>query len=726
MNYVNYKEKKYGINGNTLTLRNRSIKDIKQIIGLGKIIQLRKLDLASNKITEIKGLGRLKNLEVLNLSRNNITRIKGLENLNNLKQLYLFENQITEIEGLDSLDRLEVISFSENKISNIKGLNHLVNLQKISFFKNDITEINGLKSLSNLQELNFIRNKITKIKGLINLKNLKVLFLEQNNICEIENLEILTKLEILGLSRNQIKEIKGLDALINLKNLYLSQNAIQEIKGLDTMINLKILNLSFNQISEISGLKNLKNLRDLHLYGNYITEIKGLENNVNLEYLSLESNNITEGKEFIKLFDYKNIRFLEFDYNKITFLDSNDQTKLLKFLKNNYEIFSRKYFELKKNYPRQLNSPPGKFHNFKEKVKKLLNRLIEMINILINLYQEEWKKEKLFHNELKVLVNDRLNLEKNDSKEYYKLLALKNVFFASMDNTYKEQIRFLEDAVKSFHKAGEPKCEFFYLIHISLIQSLIAHSEGKIEVCKEYIEKILNLHQKYRNEKINPSLEILINELPNIQKKLIDYTCEPEHLKRLVYESSKRCDEIIKETCPQLQFYKPGIYRILSHIINNMKESWQNANLFGDDYNLWYSRRKKEAKKLWKSLIRFLKKIDLNFFSLDIFENENILNKKIHDLLTKEFPNIDLHKQISGKIHVDLSNDIIAIEIKKLESNTAKDELIGQIIEDLRIDIYKFGIIFGIDISKKKELIRYNELIFGNGKIFCLIKPLPY
>lgn len=726
MNYVNYKGRKFRIYNNTIRLQNRGIKDITQIIGLGKIKQLRNLDLTNNEIIELKGLESLTELEILNLSKNYIRKITGLENLNNLKVLNLFENKITKIEGLDSLSSLEVLNIGANKISDINGLDHLVNLKKVSFYNNSITEIKDLKSLNSLQELNLIRNNITEIGGLKSLNNLKTLYLDQNEIIEVKNLEMLTKLENLGLFHNQIMEIKGLEKNINLKNLNLSQNAIQEIKGLDTLSNLEWLNLSSNRISDINGLKNLKNLRELNLYRNNITEIKGFENNVNLEYLSLERNNITSGKEFIKLLDYENIRFLEFDYNKIKFVDSNDQIQLLQFLKRNYEIFYNEYIGLKERFQRQLNSPSFKFPKFKKRVKKLLNRLIGLINILINLYQEEWKKEKLFHNELKVLLNDRLNLEEKNSKEYYRLNALKNVFFAGMEHTYKEQIKFIEEAVKNFHQAKEFKCEFFYMIHISLIQSLLAHSKGNIEGCKERIEEILDLSQKYKNEKFNPTIEILINELPNIQKKLIDYTCEPKHLKRLVYESSKRCDEIIKDSCPELQFYKPGIYRILSHIINNMKESWQDADLSGKDYKLWYYKIKKDARKLWRDLYQFLIKIDLNFFSLDIFKDENIFNRKIYNILKTEFPNINLHKQISGRIHVDLSDNLIAIEVKKLENNKAKDELIGQIIEDLRIGIYKYGIIFGIDISKKKELTKYNELFYSNGKIFCIIKPFPY
>ena len=171
---------------------------------------------------------------------------------------------------------------------------------------------------------------------------------------------------------------------------------------------------------------------------------------------------------------------------------------------------------------------------------------------------------------------------------------------------------------------------------------------------------------------------------------------------------------------------KPGIYRILNHIINNMRESWQNVELNMKNYNSWYTRTEEDAKKIWQKICQALRKIDLNYFPSEIFKNENILNKKICEILLEGFPNIKLNKLISGRIHVDLSDDVIAIEIKKLESNTAKDELIGQIFEDLRIGVYKYGIIFGIDISNRKDLTRFNELLFSDGKIYCIIKPYPY
>jgi len=726
MPYVKLRGRKYHTYKDTLKLSNKGIIDISKIYWLDKLKNLRKLDLSGNKIIEIRGLETLKNLEILNLSRNNISQINGLEKLSKLKKLDLFENDIVKIEGLEQLNKLEELSLSNNKISRIEGLNNLKNLQRISLYNNIITEIRGLETSINLKELNLSLNEITKIKGLKKLKKLTTLFLVQNNIHEIKHLKKLVNLEILGLSRNHIMKIKGLHKSTNLKRLHLYQNSIKKINGIEKLINLKVLNLTFNQISKIRGINSLTKLQDLHLYGNYISKIEGLENNKNLEFLSLANNKITDGRELIKLLNINNIQFMDFDYDKIEFIETDIQEQLSKFFEDNYTKYYRKYIKIKENFTKQLNSPPSKYPTFKSKIIKLLNNLIGIANILINLYQDEWKKEILFHNELKSLINDRLTLESRDSNEYFKIQALKNVFFASMENAYKEQIRYLKEAINNFHEAGELKCEFFYLVHLLLIESLIAHSEENIDACKDKLKKILELNQKYKEQPFNDTLKLIINELPNIQKKLIDYTCEPHHLKRLITESSKKCDEIIKISFPKLKISKPGIYRILNHIINNMRESWQNVELNMKNYNSWYIRTEEDAKKIWQKIYQALRKIDLKYFPSEIFKNENILNEKIYEILLERFPNIKLNKLISGRIHVDLSDDVIAIEIKKLESNTAKDELIGQIFEDLRIGVYKYGIIFGIDISSRKDLTRFNELLFSDGKIYCIIKPYPY
>ena len=103
--------------------------------------------------------------------------------------------------------------------------------------------------------------------------------------------------------------------------------------------------------------------------------------------------------------------------------------------------------------------------------------------------------------------------------------------------------------------------------------------------------------------------------------------------------------------------------------------------------------------------------------------NENSLNQELHRILSQEFENVILNDKITGTVHIDLIvNSKIAIEVKKLESNTPKDELMGQLVEDLRIGDYTYGIGFGIDQTKNKKFKILNNTYYQNLGIYLIIK----
>ena len=70
----------------------------------------------------------------------------------------------------------------------------------------------------------------------------------------------------------------------------------------------------------------------------------------------------------------------------------------------------------------------------------------------------------------------------------------------------------------------------------------------------------------------------------------------------------------------------------------------------------------------------------------------------------------------------------IAIEVKKLYSNTKKDEVFGQLFNDIRMGSCKFGIALGIDMTAtKKEFKKFNRLRHEVGlDIIYIIKENPY
>jgi len=154
-----------------------------------------------------------------------LKELQGLEKLVDLKELCLEENRIERIECLENLDNLEVLDLGHNKIKEIKGLENLTKLKKLDLHDNNITEIKGLDNLSNLKELYLSFNKISEIKNIDRLCNLSRLYLGGNKISEIKNLNKLVNLEVLDLGANNFSEIPNLEGLTHLKKLRLRLNA---------------------------------------------------------------------------------------------------------------------------------------------------------------------------------------------------------------------------------------------------------------------------------------------------------------------------------------------------------------------------------------------------------------------------------------------------------------------------------------------------------------------
>ncbi|MFX1477470.1 MAG: leucine-rich repeat domain-containing protein [Promethearchaeota archaeon] len=233
-----FRDKKFKLTHNRLSLINLQIKNISEIQNLDKLTQLRVLNLSHNHLTEIKGLDELKELRELYLNVNSISKITGLENFEKLEVLWLSKNKIKEISGLENCANLEFLWLSDNIISEIKGLDKLTKLRDLNLNKNQLTEIKGLEKLINLRDLSLSENSITVIENLDKLQNLKRLYLNGNQISEIKGLKNLSNLKILSLHGNQISEIRNFNLFetlpnlneVSLRNNPLTKNTIEQLK----------------------------------------------------------------------------------------------------------------------------------------------------------------------------------------------------------------------------------------------------------------------------------------------------------------------------------------------------------------------------------------------------------------------------------------------------------------------------------------------------------------
>jgi Leucine-rich repeat (LRR) protein len=152
------------INLASLRLDKNQIVDLKALKGL---VNLQSLDLSHNQISDISPVAGLTKLQYIELSGNKIIKIDALKNLTALASLYLSENQIGDLTPIEGLTKLSSLSLAKNKIINLTPLAKVNHLMTLDLKDNDISIITPLKSQGELSMLMLERNKITDLAPLV-------------------------------------------------------------------------------------------------------------------------------------------------------------------------------------------------------------------------------------------------------------------------------------------------------------------------------------------------------------------------------------------------------------------------------------------------------------------------------------------------------------------------------------------------------------------------------
>ena len=283
----------------SLTILNAQERNISSIEGLEYAVNLRELNLGSNKLVNISSLCSLTKLTKLYLHDNQISDISSLSNLINLTELYIGYsgkngNNVENISSLSNLINLKKLNIEKNKISDISSLSNLTNLTYLNIDSNKISDISILKNLTNLTDLNISNNKISDISVLENLNKLNVLFMQNNKmldyqISDVSVLKNLTSLTHLNISYNKIIDISPLSNLTNLTRLNAESNLYSDLKPVENLTNLTWLEFHTTKVTNMDSIKNLTKLKALYT-SSYISDISILENLTNLTILNMCNN----------------------------------------------------------------------------------------------------------------------------------------------------------------------------------------------------------------------------------------------------------------------------------------------------------------------------------------------------------------------------------------------------------------------------------------------------
>ena len=255
---------------------------------------------ASNKdIKNLIGIERAINLEELWISSNPISDLSPLAGLTNLIGLAAWDLSIEDLSPLAELTELKWLELFNTPISDLSPLADLTNLKRMTLYGIGIEDLSPLAGLTNLTLLQIANNKelsdISPLAGLINLEWLDCH--RCDSLSDLSPLAGLIKLEYLNLNhtrRVSDYSLSPLSGLTSLRRLRLAENRISDVSPLAGLINLKRLDLPRNQIVDISPLSSLTGLTELYLHANRISDVSSLAGLINLEWLDLRVNQIAD------------------------------------------------------------------------------------------------------------------------------------------------------------------------------------------------------------------------------------------------------------------------------------------------------------------------------------------------------------------------------------------------------------------------------------------------
>ncbi|MFC3678727.1 leucine-rich repeat domain-containing protein [Bacterioplanoides pacificum] len=196
---------------------------------IGRLTNLKDLDLRSDALSNTSFLSKLKNLEYLFISDSpNINKVDGLEFLDHLEEIHLVRIPIDSISAIRSLKNLKHIGISDTNLTSLDGVQNKPFLKKISVIASPIKRIEHLEGLPKLNELILVNTDIKKIEGLENLNCLEDLNLYDNDISVFENIFHLPLLSEMNLDKTKVYEFPGWEKTQRLRVIHMNEREFKK------------------------------------------------------------------------------------------------------------------------------------------------------------------------------------------------------------------------------------------------------------------------------------------------------------------------------------------------------------------------------------------------------------------------------------------------------------------------------------------------------------------
>ena len=123
---------------------------IPSLNGVSLLENLDEIHIDSSCISDISELGKLKNIRVIDISNAYVKKIPDLSGCSNLESLYLTGNMIEDVSPVADILTLRTVELSNNLIKSIEPLKNAVNLEMLCIENNCILDYGSIADCENL------------------------------------------------------------------------------------------------------------------------------------------------------------------------------------------------------------------------------------------------------------------------------------------------------------------------------------------------------------------------------------------------------------------------------------------------------------------------------------------------------------------------------------------------------------------------------------------------
>ncbi len=207
---------------------------------LKEISELESLDISGNRyISDLSPLGRLDNLKNLNISRTSVRSLTPIRNLTKLEVLECSGTNITSLEPLKYMINLRELIVDGTSIANLEPAGNFIKLEKLYCDNTPLSDLSAIQTLDNLKVLNCASTLITDLSPISGLVNLRELDFSVTDIKSLEALDSLMGLEVLSFENTPVASLEPLRNLRKLKMIVCNNTGINSLQPLASVSSLE-------------------------------------------------------------------------------------------------------------------------------------------------------------------------------------------------------------------------------------------------------------------------------------------------------------------------------------------------------------------------------------------------------------------------------------------------------------------------------------------------------